>query len=131
VVVPFVFVLYALVALGMALAVKQSVTSAAAEGARSAVGVPDPVTTATSTVANRLAWLNGKYVPSTDLTIVYFNPGTNVCDSAYAPAANATGVSLCVTVNVPYKARQIVPPAPIVNGIMPAELKSTAIVQIS
>src|SRR3954469_19103480 len=42
----FVFILYSLIAFGTALALKQSVTHAAAEGARAAVGVVDDPATA-------------------------------------------------------------------------------------
>lgn len=128
---PLVFILYGLVVLGMALAVKQSVTNAAAEGARSAVGASSPVSTATSTVANRLNWLGSKYQAGSDLSVVYYNPGTSKCDSAYTPVSGATGVSLCVTVSIPYKSRQVIPPAPLINGIVPSTVKSTAVVQIS
>lgn len=128
---PLMFVLYGLVCLGMALAVKQSVTNAAAEGARSAVGASSPVSTATATVANRLNWLGTKYKAASDLSVIYYNPTSLKCDSTYTPASGATGVSLCVTVSIPYKSRQIVPPAPLVNGIMPSTVKSTAVVQIS
>jgi Flp pilus assembly protein TadG len=131
--IPFFMILYALIAFGMALAVKQSVTNATAEGARSAVGQTNYTTaktTATNTVANRLSWLHGNYQASTDLSVQYVNPATSQCDSTYTPSAGATGVSICVTVSIPYRTRHIVP-APIVQNVLPSQVKSVAIVQIT
>ena len=87
--------------------------------------------TATTTVANRLSWLGSNYVASSDLTVVYYNPSTSSCDSSYTPSSGSTGVSLCVTVSIPYKSRNIIPPAPLINNVVPTQVKSTAIVQIS
>lgn len=118
--IPFFFILYGLVVMGMAFAVKQSVQSAAADGARSAVGLDaaTAVTTAKSTVNNRLNWLGGNY-QATDTTAT-----VGTCSSG-------TGQCITVTVTLPYKARHITPPAPLVDSITPKNVKTTAIVQIS
>lgn len=128
----FVFVMYGLIVLGMALAVKQSVTNAAAEAARSAVGSSDnatAVTTAQTTADGRMGWLGSHYVASSDRSITWFNPSTNACDSAYTPPA-AGSATICVSVSIPYKSRGIVPPAPLINHITPSKLTSTAIVRV-
>ncbi len=119
--IPFFFILYGLVVLGMALAVKQSVQSAAADGARSAVGIADPTTaanTAKATVNNRLDWLGGNYQAS-DTT------------ASVGSCAGGAGQCITVTITLPYKARHVVPPAPQVDSITPTNVKTTAIVQIS
>ncbi len=63
----FVMVLYGLVYYGMALATKQRVTNAAAEGARAAVGAASPgdaKTIAENRVLALLGTPNGRYTPS-------------------------------------------------------------------
>ncbi len=62
VVVLFVALLYGLIAFGMALALKQSMTNAASEGARTAVGAApeDRVAIAEATIEERLGWLGDK-----------------------------------------------------------------------
>ncbi|HEV2759699.1 MAG TPA: TadE/TadG family type IV pilus assembly protein, partial [Acidimicrobiales bacterium] len=87
VILPLMFVLYGLIAFGMILALKQSVTSAAAEGARAVVGVPDDAATpaderlekARTTVAARLNWLGAKYSPS-DVQVSWYDAGSLTCD---------------------------------------------------
>jgi len=60
VVVLFIALLYGLIAYGMAFALKQSMTNAVSEAARSAVGAPGggEVETAYVTAEDRLGWLN-------------------------------------------------------------------------
>ncbi len=62
VVVLFVALLYGLIAFGMALALKQSMTNAASEGARTAVGAApdDRQDVAWETIEGRLDWLGDK-----------------------------------------------------------------------
>ena len=123
----FVFILYGLIAFGMMLAVKQSITAAAAEGARSVVGVADnPLTVGTderveqakSTVAQRLNWLGGNYVPASDLTV-----GTPFSCNG----------KTCITVKITYHYtdRPLVPPAPGLNLVTPDTFASEATVQIA
>lgn len=122
--------LYALVVLGMALAVKQSVTSAAAEGARATVGAVDRTAAenaARNTVSQRLSWLGSNYQAS-DTTIGWLNPGTGQCETAFVPSS-WNNASICVTVSIPYRDRNIVPPAPIVEHLTPTIVRSTAVVQ--
>lgn len=123
----FVFVLYGLIAFGMMLALKQSVTSAAAEGARSVVGVADDPSTpavdervskAKSTVAQRLGWLGSLYDPADTTATV----GT---------CASSTATCITVTITYPYSTRPLVPPAPGLGLVTPTSFGSTAVVQIT
>jgi len=116
----FFFILYALVVFGMALALKQSVTNAAAEGARSAIGSSDPVATATATVTQRLSWLSSSQKASLTIT-----PTVSQC-------VGITGSS-CITVQVsyPYDDNPLVPSAPIIKQIQPKVVGSTATVRLS
>ena len=115
----FFFILYALIVFGMTLALKQSVTNAAAEGARSAVGSADPSATALSTVQQRLSWLSADQRAA--LTV----------DRTVAPCSGGSGQCITVRVSYPYGSKPLVPPAPIVSGITPSVIGSTATVQIS
>ena len=84
----FVMVLYGLIYFGMALATKQRVTNAAAEGARAAVGAPtaaDAQSKAQARVEDLLDTPNGRYVVT---------PVAAACDAA-AP----TGPQ-CITVEI-------------------------------
>jgi len=125
----FVFILYALIAFGMMFAAKQSLTNAAAEGARSVVGVVDnPATSgvdervekAKVTVAQRLNWLGNKYVESTDLAATI-----ETC------AGSATAQCVRVKITYPYQARPLIPPAPGLGLVTPTSFKSEAVVQVS
>jgi Flp pilus assembly protein TadG len=122
----FVFILYSLIAFGSAMALKQSVTHAAAEGARAAVGVVDDPNTATdervtaakNDVKDSLDWIGSKYDPN-DVTAA-------VAKCASTPSAN------CITVKItyPYKDKPIVPSAPGLGVVMPDTMTSTAVVKV-
>lgn len=140
VILPLIFVLYGLIAFGMMLALKQSVTSAAADGARSVVGVTDDTTTvaderlekAKTTVAARLNWLGSKYSPS-DVKVSWYDPATLDCNYAAAapvPPAAPAPVTVCVKITYPYSTRPLVPLAPGLGLVTPDNLGSEARVQV-
>jgi uncharacterized membrane protein len=113
----FVFILYSLIAFGTALALKQSVTHAAAEGARAAVGVVDDP--ATAQVRDSLNWIGDKYSDSDVHAVV------DRCDhSASGPEC------MFVTIAYPYKDKPIVPSAPGLGVVMPDTMTSNAVVKI-
>ena len=124
----FVFILYALIAYGMMFATKQSITNAAAEGARSVVGVVDDPATpadervakAQATVAQRLDWLGNKYVAGSDLVT-----------SLETCAGSTTAQCVRVRITYPYKDRPLIPPAPGLGLVTPNSFKSEAVVQVS
>ena len=121
VILPLVFILYGLIAFGMMFALKQSMTNAASDAARSAIGATDPVATAKATVAQRLDWLGGKYNPATDITV----PAPTACPG------DPSHQCITVTINYPYDARPLVPHAPGLGLITPDRFQSQATVQIS
>jgi Flp pilus assembly protein TadG len=115
----FVLVLYALIYFGMALATKQRVTNAAAEGARAAVGAASAAD-AQSKAQNRILSLldapNGRYTP---------NAVAAPCDTA------DPGGPQCITVTIDYHwdTHPVVPAAPGL-GLAPVNtLGSKAVVQ--
>ncbi len=118
----FMFVLYGLVWFGMMLALKQGVTNAAAEGARSAVGLSGAAaqTRAKTTVQNRLGWLGGNYSAG-DVTVAL--PAPCVGDATHS----------CITVKIeyPWEDRPLLPAAPGLNFVPVEKISSTATVQIS
>lgn len=127
----FAFIIYALVTFGMILASKNSLTHAAAEGARAAIGVPDqPAATlnarreaeAKAAVARSLDWFGAKYQPSDTTTVI-----------AKCDPANPVDLSECITVTItyPYSARPIVPPMPGLGLATPSTFSATAVVQLS
>jgi Flp pilus assembly protein TadG len=117
----FVFILYALIAFGMMLALKQGITNASAEAARAAVGVTDDATAvskAKATVQQRLSWLGSKYQPG-DTT------------ASIGTCSGSSGRCITVTISYPYSSRPLVPPAPGLGLLTPDRFGSTSVVQIT
>ena len=117
----FVMVLYGLVYFGMALATKQRVTNAAAEGARAAVGAAgagDAQTIAQNRVLALLGTPNGRYTVT---------PVAAPCNTA-APAGPQC---ITVTVNYDWENHPAVPAAPGLNLAPIDSFGSTAVVQYS
>ena len=121
----FVLVIYALISFGMILAAKNSLTHAAAEGARAAVGVVDDPATATiderverakTKVGESLDWFGSKYQPGDTTATV-------------GPCGGAE----CITVKItfPYESRPLVPPTPGLGLVLPSNLTSTAVVELT
>jgi Flp pilus assembly protein TadG len=142
VMVPLFILLYGLISFGMVLALKQSVTSAAAEGARSVVGVIDNPATppderlvkAKATVTDRLNWLGGNY-DENDVQVSWYEPNANplirgTCNYAAPPATPASPATVCVKITYPYSSRPLVPPPPIISEVMPSTVGSEARVQV-
>jgi Flp pilus assembly protein TadG len=121
----FIFVLYGLIAFGMMLSAKQTITNAASEGARAAVAAP-PGNQATETqfahdrVKQAMASLGQYHVD---------DPGAFQATVAQCDGGNGT----CITVKVTYDyaSHPIVPPAPGLGLVTPDKLTSTAVVQVS
>ena len=126
----FVFVLYALICFGMILATKNSLTHAAAEGARSAIGVVDDPATplvderearARARVAESLSWFGSRYQPG----------DTAVTIGSCGPTAPPTAQCITVTITYPYETRPVIPPAPGLGLVTPSQLTSTAVVELT
>ena len=118
----FIFVLYGLIAFGMVLSAKQTVTNAAAEGARAAVGATtDPVGTARAKVKAEMSSFSGY-----DVT----DPNQFFGQVLGCPS-DAAHQCITVTVTYPYASKPLVPPAPGLGLITPSKLTSTAVVEVS
>ena len=125
----FVFVLYALICFGVILAAKNSVTHAAAEGARSAIGVVDVPSTpdderlvrAYDRVAQSLAWFGPNYQPG----------DTTATIAACGPPAPPSAQCITVTITYPYESRPLIPPAPGLGVVTPSRLSATAVVELT
>jgi Flp pilus assembly protein TadG len=117
----FMFILYGLIWFGMMLALKQGVTNAASEGARSAVGLTGAAATtkAQQTVAQRLSWLGSKYSAS-DVTV-----------GAPAPCVGGSGTCITVKIAYPWDSKPLLPKAPGLGFVNVDKIASEATVQIS
>ena len=131
----FVLVLYGLIAFGLILSAKNSITHASAEGARAAIGsYNDPayptdvarsaaaLATAKNQVAKSLGWLGSKYQAS------------DSPDPTVAHCVNSTSLSsMCITVKVvyPYATRPLVAPAPGLGLVTPSSFSATAVVELT
>lgn len=122
----FVLVIYAIISFGVILAAKNSITHAAAEGARAAVAVvDDPMTTldereerAKEKVGESLAWFKSRYEPG-DTT------------ASIGPCVGTLGDCITVTITYPYDTRPIVAPPPGLGLVIPSKLVSTAVVELT
>jgi Flp pilus assembly protein TadG len=127
----FVFVLYGLIAYGIALSAKQTITHSAAEGARAAVGaVANPgetqdqaeVRVARDRVSRDLQGSlsgNDQYVDTSQTSVGYCTP-----------ALNSGPKCITVKVTYPYSDHPLVPNAPGLGLVMPSTLSSTAVVEV-
>ena len=122
-----VFLVYAIAAFGILLSTKNMLTHAAAEGARSALSVPDTATTAvrlqrvTDTIATDLSSMGGNYshlnVSATQVA----------CSSTDATA----GQCVKVVLTYPWSTYPLIPMAPGMGLAMPNTVAATAVVRIS
>lgn len=122
--IPFFFILYGLITFGMILALKQSVTNASAEAARSAVGAADFSTAATKAKASavqRLGWLGSKF---------------NANDAAQftteeVDCVASSGAKDCIKVTIAYQYddNPLVPPAPGLGLFVPSQISSQSTVK--
>jgi Flp pilus assembly protein TadG len=110
----FVLVLFGLISFGMVLALKQGVTNASADAARSVIGVVDNpgtplvderIVKAEDTVDDRLGWL-GTNLGHLDKEVGWYNTATGACDLTAAPA---TSPVICVKLTYPWKDHKLVP----------------------
>jgi Flp pilus assembly protein TadG len=131
----FLFVLYGLIAFGMAISLKQSITHAASQGARSAIGAP--VTSACTAPTNgdtpqQCAW---KLAASNQVQSALHWMGSNeayvtVTPSVAACAGDSSNQCITVVLDYDYQNHPLIPSAPGLGIINPTRLTSTAIVQV-
>ena len=126
----FVYVLYALIAFGFMLSLKNSITHAAAEGARAAIGVTD--NPATPLVDERVEAARARALASLDWLGAKIQP-SDVVVSPIGSCTNSSSVTAqCVTVEItyPYSVRPLVPHAPGLGLVTPDNFKASAVVEI-
>ena len=126
----FMFFIYAVAVFGILLSTKNSITHAAAEGARSALTVSDlpaatldarRVTQATTTVANSLSGTLGSHYNPSDVS------------ASIAGCDNPADTHKCITVTItyPWSTRPIVPQLPGMGLATPNNVRATAVVRLS
>ena len=126
----FMFFVYAIAVFGILLSTKNSVTHAAAEGARSALTVSDlpaatldarRVTQATTTVASSLTGSLGSHYSPSDVT------------ASIAGCDNPADTHKCITVTItyPWSSRPIVPMFPGMGLATPDNVRATAVVRLN
>jgi Flp pilus assembly protein TadG len=127
IVVLLVGILYGILSMGIIMAVKVSVTQAAADGARAAIvqtGSSQQYLTAYTQASNDLSWLGqGACTPST--TIITCQPTEAPC------AANTSQTCITVKVTYNYAKHPIFPTFPGLNFIEPQVISSTTVLQTS
>lgn len=125
--------LYALVAYGLMLALKQSVTNAASEGARAAIGADLQASYDAS--RDSLEWLgskccssDGSFTPQTAGAPLAINPARAFCSST----ATTPGDPECVTVSVSYDyaGSPLLPPLPGWGLVFPDTIHTTGVIQL-
>lgn len=113
----FVLVILGVVSFGMMLALKQGVTNAAADGARSVVGAVDNAATTTvderlekakTTVANRLSWL-GDNSSHLKTDVAWYDATSGACVTVTVGTPPPSPPTICVKVSYPYKDHKLVP----------------------
>jgi Flp pilus assembly protein TadG len=127
----FVFVLYGLIAFGFMLSLKNSITHAAAEGARAAIGVTDDPSTpavdersqaAQTRAYQSLSWLGSK-IQLSDISVA--TPAH--CTSSSSPTATC----ITVVITYPYATRPLVPALPGLGLVTPDNFKASAVVELT
>jgi Flp pilus assembly protein TadG len=126
----FVFVLYGLIAFGLMLSAKQTITHSASEGARAAIGAtPNPGESqddAYKRVAKDRVGLAMGSLSQYHVT----DPGA--ADAIVDWCSGSSGPRcITVTVTYDYSAHPLVPPAPGLGLVTPSKLSSKAVVQVS
>ena len=124
----FVFVLYGLIAFGMILSMKQTITHAAAEGARAAIGVAQGDTTPANGVDDRIDAAKARV----NSALSAWNTAQKA-QTAVAVTFPASCPTSCIEVHITYnyKNQPLVPPAPGLGLVTPDTLSSDAIVALS
>jgi hypothetical protein len=127
--------LFGIITFGMVMAVKQTVSQAAAEGARAAVAVnqSDVQMVTRSQVASSASWLGAPSAcPEVDPALPDFMLGQTVaCQTSVGYCSGMAGPR-CETVTVYYswKNKPIIPPLPFVSAALPDVISSKFVVQL-
>lgn len=122
----FIFVLYGLIAYGMMLSAKQTITHSASEAARAAVSAP------AGDQATEIQMAHDRAASAMQSLSQYHVDDPGAFSAVVAPCSVGSPNN-CITVKITYdySAHPIVPPAPGLNLVTPDKLTSTAVVQVS
>ena len=123
----FVFVLYGLIAFGIMLSGKQTMTNAASEGARAAVGAVPNVGETQSAAEVRVAKARVDQALQGQLSGNYTSSMTT---ASVAQCANTSGNCITVKVTYPYSSKPLIPTAPGLGLVMPNTISATAVVEV-
>jgi Flp pilus assembly protein TadG len=123
--------LFGIITFGALLAFKSSMTQAAEEGARAAIGVPYTPTDQSAVTSAAIAKANGSLWSGHDCTSTGMR-----CDATVDLCRDASGATTghyCVTVKLTYSYRDnpVVPLVPLVDYAVPSQLIEQAVVQLN
>jgi Flp pilus assembly protein TadG len=127
VVVLLIALLYGIVALGLSLAAKVTVTQAASDGARAGIVMSTPalqISTAQTAAASDVSWMGRGTCSPTGTTITCFA-------SEAACAANSNQTCLTVVVTYNYAKSPLFPPLPGLGVLAPNTIMTSSTLQVS
>ncbi len=138
---PLMFFIYAIIAFGLILSQKNSITQAATEGARASLSVPGVASPtdkersdyAVATVLRTLNWMSASQKSHLSIT-TSISPNTAVGQLPLCnPGATPADTSKCITVTVsyPYNAYPLIPAAPGLGLVTPDTIKAVAVLRVS
>lgn len=129
----FVFICYALVAFGLALSMKHTLTQASAEGARAAVPAyqacqsePNPDQCVEDAVRARVNQVIADSQGASKAAVATITPVLGPCTGG-----SSTAECMTVTVDYPYGTKPIVPSAPGLGVVLPDHMRSVSVVQVT
>jgi Flp pilus assembly protein TadG len=135
VVVLLIALLYGITTFGLILAVKSTLTQAAADAARSGIVTPSTaVATAEAEACRDVGWMNKTCGSPTTFSGCTFTPNPADAINAFActeTCPNTTYTCLSVTVQYQYNSSPILVSMPPVSYFTPATISSTNVLQIS
>lgn len=123
----FIFVLYGIIAFGIMLSAKQTLTNAASEGARAAVGAVPNAGETQPDAEVRVAKARVTQALTGQLS---GNSSSAVTDATVATCSNTTGNCITVKITYPYSSKPLIPQAPGLGLVTPNNLTATAVVQV-
>ena len=130
VIVLFLVLLYGLVAFGLMLALKQSVTNSANEGARAAIG--GDLAASYASAEDGLTWLGTKCCQSTTGAYTGEVSGAPLDIKPTEGFCAGTSGPRCVTVDITYDyaGTPLLPPLPGLGVVFPNTIASTGVIQL-
>ncbi len=130
VLVPLCLLLFGIISFGVMLSFRQTMTQAAAEGARAAAAAPRDlaVDRATSATADAVTAFSRQCNAGNGLTCTF-----TISDCGSAVAANSPTVPDCMTVELryDYAGHPLLPKVPLLGRALPSELVTRSVVRVN